>query len=78
MKIQITSLSRKTTEDELRDLFSVHGKVDSVTIVMDKVTGTSKGFGFIEMPHEKDAKVAVTKLHKYKLGGEKISVKAVK
>jgi RNA recognition motif-containing protein len=78
MNILITDLSRKTTEQELLELFTAYGKVSSTTIVMDKKTGKSKGFGFVEMADEKDANLALKKLHKTKVNGEKISVKKAK
>ncbi len=78
MNIQITDLSRKTTEDELSKLFAEFGSVSSTTIIMDKVTGKSKGFGFVEMADDKEALSAIKKLHKTKVSGQKISVKKAK
>lgn len=78
MKIQITDLSRMTKEDELAQLFTAYGTVSSTTIVMDKKTRTSKGFGFIEMPNEKEALLAIQKLHKSKVHGQKMTVKKAK
>lgn len=78
MNILITNLSRKITEDELKELFTTYGTVSSTTIVMDKVTGKSKGFGFVEMPDEKEAQLAIKSLHKSKAGGQKMSVKRAK
>lgn len=78
MNILITDLSRKTTEDELKELFTAFGTVSSTTIIMDKKTGTSKGFGFIEMADEKEALLAIKKLHKIKVNSQKISVKKAK
>ena len=78
MNIQITDLSRKITEDELIKLFTAYGTVSSTTIVMDKVTGKSKGFGFVEMADEKEALLAIEKLNKTKVGGQRIRVKKAK
>ncbi len=78
MNIQITDLSRKTTEDELNKLFSECGTVSSTVIIMDKKTGKSKGFGFVEMADEKEGLLAIKKLHKAKINGEKITVKKAK
>lgn len=75
MNIRITDLSRKTTEDELNKLFAAYGTVSSTTIIMDKKTGKSKGFGFVEMANEKEALLAIKKLHKTRFNGEKITVK---
>ena len=78
MNIQITDLSRKTTEDELQELFTAYGKVSSTTIIMDKKTGKSKGFGFVAMADEKEGLLAISKMHKTKVDGQKISVKKTK
>ena len=53
MKIIIRNLSRSTTESEIKDLFTAFGEVASCDLVMDKQTGSSKGFGFVEMPNAK-------------------------
>ncbi|OQY32510.1 MAG: hypothetical protein B6241_10805 [Spirochaetaceae bacterium 4572_59] len=75
MKIQITDLSRMTRENELSKLFTPYGTVSSTTIVMDKKTRKSKGFAFVVMPDEKEALLAIKKLHKTKVNGQKMSVK---
>ena len=58
MKLLVRNLSRTTTEDELLALFAPFGSVQSCTLVMDKDSGESKGFGFIEMPKQGEAKAA--------------------
>ena len=78
MKIQITDLSRSATEDELSKLFTPFGTVSSTTVVMDKITGKSKGFGFVEMPNEKEALLAIKKLNKTKVNGQLMTVKIKK
>ena len=75
MNINILNLSRKTTEEELIELFKVHGAVESCDIVMDKHSGTSKGFGFIKMLNDDEANAAIKSLHGKKVGGKKIRVK---
>jgi len=75
MKLLIRNLARNTTETELRTLFEAHGTVQSVTLVMDKQTNVSKGFGFIEMPNPGDAKAAMKSLNGKDIGGNKIRVK---
>lgn len=75
MKLLIRNLSRTTTEDELLALFSPFGTVQSCNLVMDKDTGTSKGFGFVEMPRQGDAKAAVKSLNGKEIAGSKIRVK---
>ena len=75
MKLLARNLSRSTTEQELRILFSAHGSVTECNLVLDQETGISKGFAFIEMPDEKEAKLALTKLHETKVANNKIRVK---
>ena len=75
MKILIRNLARSTTESELRSMFEVHGTVQSCTLVMDKKTGGSKGFGFVEMPRLGEAKAAIKNLNYTDVAGNKIRVK---
>ena len=56
-------------------MFEAHGTVQSCTLVMDKITGKSKGFGFVEMPNPGDAKGAMKSLNGQDVGGNKIRVK---
>ena len=75
MKLLVRNLARTTTEAELLAMFEAHGTVQSCTLVMDKVTGKSKGFGFVEMPHPGDAKGAMKSLNGKDVDGSKIRVK---
>ena len=75
MKIIVLNLARTTTQHQLQALFTAHGKVHSCTIVMDAHKGTSKGFGFVEMPDDAQAQAAITALHGSKVDGNKIRVK---
>ena len=75
MKLLIRNLARTTTEAELRAMFEAHGTVQSCTLVIDKETGNSKGFGFIEMPRPGDAKAAMKSLNGKDVAGNKIRVK---
>jgi RNA recognition motif-containing protein len=75
MKLLVRNLARTTTEDELRKMFEVLGKVQSCSLVIDKETGNSKGFAFIEMPRPGDAKAAVKTLNGKTLAGNIIRVK---
>ena len=75
MKLLIRNLNRSTTEAELRTLFEPYGTVQSCTLVLDKETGDSKGFGFIEMPKQGEAKTAMKRLNGEDMGGNKIRVK---
>jgi len=75
MKLLARNLSRSTTEQDLRVLFSAHGTVTECNLVLDQATGKSKGFAFIEMPNEKEAKLALANLHETKVANNKIRVK---
>ena len=75
MKLLIRNLPRTTTEAELRKLFETYGKVQSCTLVTEKETGKSKGFGFIVMPRPGDAKAARKNLNGKTLSGNVIRVK---
>jgi RNA recognition motif-containing protein len=75
MKILIRNLDRNTTEAELRSLFTAHGSVQSCTLVTDKDTGHSKGFGYVEMPKVGEAKAAIKQLNGQQIGINKIRVK---
>jgi len=75
MKLLIRNLSRSMTEGELKALFAAHGMVQSCNLVMDKVTGQSKGFGFVEMPKQGEAKAAMQNLNGKDVAGNKIRVK---
>ncbi|MFP3979284.1 MULTISPECIES: RNA recognition motif domain-containing protein [Marinobacter] len=75
MKLLVRNLARTTTEQEIMELFSAHGTVTECTLVLDKETGKSKGFGFVEMPHAKEAKMAKAHLNDARVGSNKIRVK---
>lgn len=75
MKLLVRNLSRSTTEQEIRILFSPHGKVTECNLVLDQQTGKSKGFAFVEMPNESEAQAALKSLHESKVANNKIRVK---
>lgn len=75
MKLLVRNLSRSTTEKDVRALFEAHGAVQSCTLVVDKKTGVSKGFGFVEMPRPGDARAAMKTLNGREIDGSKIRVK---
>ncbi len=75
MKLLIRNLDRNVTEDELKSMFETHGNVQSCSLVMDKTTGKSKGFGFVEMPSAGEAKAAMKTLNGKDISGSKIRVK---
>jgi RNA recognition motif-containing protein len=75
MKLIIRNLARSTTQESLNALFTEIGLVQSCSLVLDKVTGKSKGFAFVEMPKIGEAKIAIGKLNNIELDGSKIRVK---
>jgi len=75
MKLLVRNLTRNTSEAELRTLFEAYGTIQSCTLVLDKDTGISKGFGFIEMPKPGEAKSAIKNLNGTDVSGSKIRVK---
>jgi RNA recognition motif-containing protein len=75
MKLLVRNLSRSTTEQEIRTLFSTHGSVTECDLVLDQKTGKSKGFAFVEMPNEREAKSAIATLHETRVANNRIRVK---
>ncbi|MFK8028118.1 MAG: RNA recognition motif domain-containing protein [Gammaproteobacteria bacterium] len=75
MKLLIRNIARSVTEAQLRSLFETYGAIQSCNIVLDKKTGESKGFGFIEMPKPGEAKAASKHLNGTELQGNKLRVK---
>ncbi|HBL16145.1 MAG: hypothetical protein A2X36_04230 [Elusimicrobia bacterium GWA2_69_24] len=73
-KLFVGGLPYETTQDELTKLFSGCGKVNSVKIIMDRETGRSKGFGFVEMATEAEAQAALMKLNGTSLGPRQIFI----
>jgi RNA recognition motif-containing protein len=62
------------SEDELRDAFGAFGAVSSVKILMDRETGRSRGFGFVEMPNQSEAEAAIAQLNGKDLGGRALRI----
>jgi len=74
MNIYIGNLSYGMSEDELRQAFSAHGDVSSVKILMDRETGRSRGFGFVEMPNNAEAEAAIAQLNGKDVGGRPLRI----
>lgn len=74
MNIYVGNLSTETSEDELRAAFEAFGEVATVRIVRDKATGASRGFGFVEMSAEDQAKAAIEQMNGKELQGSPLSV----
>jgi cold-inducible RNA-binding protein len=71
--IYVGNLSFRATEDELRDAFERFGEVSKVSIVIDRETGRSRGFAFVEMPNSEEAKAAIDGLNEQEVAGRSIS-----
>jgi len=78
MKLIILNLARSTTEEELKVLFEEYGAVQSCDLVLDKGTGKSKGFAFVEMPKPGEAKYAMKNLNNQEVASSIIRVKKAK
>lgn len=75
MNIFVTKLNYATSSDALREAFEAFGTVDSASVIMDRDTGRSKGFGFVEMPDDNEALGAIEALDQSDLDGRTIVVK---
>ena len=75
MNIYVGNLASDVKDEELKDLFSQHGRVDSVKIIRDMFSQTSKGFGFVEMPNDDEALEAINSLNETEFDGRSIVVK---
>ena len=73
-KLYVGGLSYDTTEDALKETFSQAGTVESATIIIDKMSGRSKGFGFVEMSSEEEAQKAIEMFNGKELDGRNITV----
>lgn len=74
MRLYVGSLSYQTTEQDLADLFGQFGQVVSATVITDRDTGRSKGFGFVEMSNDEEARRAIDQLNGSMLGNRSIIV----
>ena len=74
MKLYVGNLSYEVTDDELREAFEGFGQVASATVVKDRYTGQSKGFGFVEMPTDSEARAAITGVNGKDLKGRPVRV----
>lgn len=73
-KLFVGGLSYDTTEDTLRNAFAEVGEVASATVITDRMTGRSKGFGFVEMAKDEDATAAIAKWNGQELDGRRVTV----
>ncbi len=73
-RIYVGNLSFETTEEALNDLFAQKGQVDSVSIITDRMTGRSRGFGFVDMPDDTEGRAAMEALNGAELDGRTLKV----
>jgi RNA recognition motif-containing protein len=73
-KLYVGNLPYSTNEDELRELFTRAGGVDTVSVIRDNATGRARGFAFVEMASDADAQKAVTELNGTQLGGRTLAI----
>lgn len=78
MNIYVGNLPYNITEDELRDVFAEFGEVSRASVITDKFSGQSKGFGFVEMPNNSEADEAIKALNESSLKGRNIKVNQAK
>ena len=74
MNIYVGNLSHETTDDDLRQAFEAFGQVESATVIKDRFSGESRGFGFVEMPSKTEAETAITEMNGKDLKGRAVSV----
>jgi cold-inducible RNA-binding protein len=74
VRVYVGNLPFNTSGEELRSLFDEFGQVDSATIVTDRETGRSRGFGFVEMSNDDDARRAIEQLNSADMGGRTLVV----
>jgi len=75
MNIYVSNLSHNVTEAELKALFEEYGRVGSTVVIKDKVSGESRGFGFVDMPSKTEAMTAIQALNGHDVSGRKLTVK---
>lgn len=75
MNIFVSGLNYSLTSDELQRVFEQHGEVASAKVITDRETGRSRGFGFVEMPSDEEARNAVQALDQAEVKGRTINVK---
>jgi RNA recognition motif-containing protein len=78
MNIYVGNLAFEVTDEELRQLFATYGDVQSASVVKDRFSGESRGFGFVEMPARKDAETAMAALNGTDVHGRSIMVSEAK
>ena len=75
INIYAGNLAYAVTEEDLRTAFEAYGQVEKVAVIMDRLTGQSKGFGFVEMPNDEEGKAAIAGLHDVDIKGRKMLIR---
>jgi RNA recognition motif-containing protein len=78
MNIYVSNLSFNTNDAELNELFSAYGEVSSAKVIMDRESGRSRGFGFVEMPNDAEGKEAMAGLNNKEVEGRAMAVSVAK
>ena len=78
MNIYVGNLQYSLTGDDLREIFEEYGTVDTAKVITDRDTGRSKGFGFVEMPNDAEAKTAIDELNQAEINGRVVKVNAAR
>ena len=74
MNIYVGNLSYEATEDDIRNEFAKHGEVTEVKVVMDRETGRPRGFAFVEMSNDDEARVAIEEINLQRIAGRAVTV----
>ena len=77
-KLYVGNLAYSVTDGSLEQMFAVHGSVHSAQVIMDRDTGRSKGFGFVEMGSDQEAQAAITALNGQQVDGRNLTVNEAK
>lgn len=75
MNLYVSNLGDKITDESLRAVFATYGEVSSSKIIKEHTSGFSRGFGFIDMPNEEEAQIAIAKINGTVVNGRNVSVK---
>ena len=78
MRIYVGNLSWTADENELRDAFAAHGEVTSLQVITDRETGRSRGFAFVEMANDAEAKDAISAMNNKEIDGRQLKVNEAK
>jgi len=77
-KLYVGNLNYAVDNADLERIFTPHGSVQSARVILDRITGRSRGFGFVEMDSEREAQAAIQALHGKEVGGRSLTVNTAK